>query len=237
MSTPRLSIVIVSYNNSKLIEQCLDSIYLDSNSKNWGIIVVDNFSKDDTVSMLDKKFPNVKLIANTKNVGFAKANNQALRICKGEKILLLNNDTIVVDDAISKMIDFLDNNDSVGLLGPRLLNQDGSVQVQGSLLGPHFWKSIIPTETKFLRGAALMTKKIILDEVGLLDEKFFFYNEDIDYCWRVLQSGYKVVFFPEAEIIHYGGKMSLKRQLMGLQGTLYLWSKILRGSYTKGLKG
>jgi len=220
-----LSIIIVSYNNQALLKQCLQSIY--SSPATVEVIIVDNHSQDNTISFLQDAFPQVRLIANDHNQGFAKANNQGLKIAQGKNLLLLNNDTIIRDQALSKMVDYLESHSDVGLLGPKLLNRDGSVQIQGSLLGPHFWNAKQPVKTSFLRGAALLFPRTVLDKVGLLDEGFFFYNEDIDFCWRVKKAGYKVVYYPEAEIIHYGGKTSWRRQLMGLQGTLYLWWKWL----------
>ncbi|MFC1595800.1 glycosyltransferase family 2 protein [Candidatus Margulisiibacteriota bacterium] len=223
-----LSIIIISYKNISVLEQCLRSIYKNETAlKNPELIVIDNNSADGTVEFLQQNFPKITLIVNPDNKGFASANNQGLRIARGKKVLLLNNDTIVLDNALSKMAAYLDSHPEIGLLGPKLLNEDGSIQAQGSILGPHFWNSPQPKETSFLRGAALMTTQKAISKVGLLDENFFFYNEDIDYCRRMLKAGYKVVYYPEAEITHYGGKTSFKRQLMGLQGTLYLWKKMV----------
>ncbi|MFH1429008.1 MAG: glycosyltransferase family 2 protein [Candidatus Margulisiibacteriota bacterium] len=225
---PELSIIIVSYNNKQLLGQCLDSIYKNAHrGQEPEIMVVDNNSQDGTVDFVREKFSRVRLIVNPKNEGFARANNQGIKIASGKKILLLNNDTIILNDALEKMMAYLDAHPETGLIGPKLLNQDRTVQAQGSILGPHFWNSTKPIETKFLRGAALMMTSGVLDKVGLLDEGFFFYNEDIDFCWRVIIAGYKVVYYPDAEIVHYGGKTSWRKQLMGLQGSFYLWRKYL----------
>ncbi|MFC1477892.1 glycosyltransferase family 2 protein [Candidatus Margulisiibacteriota bacterium] len=223
-----LSIIIVSYNNKQLLGQCLESVYQNAPlGQEPEVIVVDNNSQDGTVNSLREKFPKVRLIINPKNEGFARANNQGIKIAGGDKILLLNNDTIILNDALNKMAAYLDAHPEIGLIGPKLLNEDRTIQVQGSMLGPHFWNSPKPVETKFLRGAAIMTTREVLDKVGLLDEGFFFYNEDIDFCWRVIAAGYKAVYYPDAEIVHYGGKTSWRKQLMGLQGSFYLWRKYL----------
>ncbi|MFA5928097.1 MAG: glycosyltransferase family 2 protein [Candidatus Margulisiibacteriota bacterium] len=225
---PELSIIIVSYNNAQLLEDCIASIKASMPIGTAPeVIVVDNNSADNTVAMLQNKFPEVKLILNKDNKGFAAANNQGIRIAQGEYVMLLNNDTVIINDALSKMITYLREHPKIGLLGPRLLNGDRSVQAQGSMLGPHFWNSKIPVETKFLRGAVFLTSKKVLDQVGLLDENFFFYNEDIDFCWRINKAGLKVVYYPLAEVIHFGGKTDWRRQWLGLKSTLYLWQKYL----------
>jgi hypothetical protein len=221
-----LSIIIVSYNQQALLKKCLESIYASFPSRQrLEVIVVDNHSLDHTVDMIRADFPQVVLIVNPANDGFAKANNLGLKIARGAKLLLLNNDTVILDNALIDMMAYLDQHPEIGLLGPKLLNRNGSIQAQGSLLGRHFWRSKIPTESTFLRGAALMLRREVFEQVGLLDERFFFYNEDLDYAWRVRKSGYKVVFYPHAEVVHYGGKVSLKRQIMGMKGSLALWKK------------
>ena len=223
---PALSIIIVSYNNQSLITACLDSVYQNiPNDFPIEVIVVDNHSKEGIVAFLKQNYPQVIIIANPENRGFAKANNQGIKIAGGEKIFLLNNDTVVIGDALVKMARYLDTHPEIGLLGPKLLNADGSIQVQGSMLGPHFWNSTVPTTTSFLRGAALMMRREIIEKVGLLDERFFFYNEDIDYCWRVKRSGFQLIYYPDAEITHLGGKTSWRRQWLGLKASWALWKK------------
>ena len=221
-----LSIIIVSYNNKELLNDCLLSIFKTFPSQEkLEVIVVDNNSADNTIEFLQTNFSQIQVIANDYNAGFAKANNQGIRIALGDKILLLNNDTVVQGKALNELINTLDSNHEIGLIGPKLLNIDKTIQAQGSALGKPFWKSTIPVEVKFLTGAAIMTTRATINKVGLLDEGFFFYNEDIDYCWRIRAAGFKLVYLPSAEIIHYGGNTSLKKQLMGLKGSLYLWWK------------
>lgn len=217
---PNLSIIIVSYNNWELLDKCLKTIQAEAE-----IIVVDNASSDLTVSNLRAQYPQITLIANPTNTGFAHANNQGLKIAQGQFMLLLNNDTEIIGDALTKMLKYLQENPNIGLLGPKLLNLDGTIQAQGSSLGPHFWNSKIPTKTSFLRGAALMFPRHIMDSVGLLDEGFFFYNEDLDFAWRIKKAGFQVIYYPEAEIMHIGGKTTFRKQLLGMQGTWYLWKK------------
>jgi GT2 family glycosyltransferase len=221
-----LSIIIVSFNQRDLLANCLRSLQREGGfPTDWEILVVDNASADGSVEMLRQEFPTVTVIPNTTNAGFARANNQALRIARGGKLVLLNNDTVVKSDAMETMSAWLDTHPDTGVVGPKLLNADGSIQVQGSMIGPHFWNANTPVETSFLRGAVWMFPRKTMDQVGLLDEQFFFYNEDIDYCLRVKKAGFRLIYCPDAEVIHYGGKMDVKRHWMGFQSSLRLWKK------------
>ncbi|OGB87785.1 hypothetical protein A3H38_03150 [candidate division WOR-1 bacterium RIFCSPLOWO2_02_FULL_46_20] len=225
-----LSVVIVNLNNKRLLEECLTSVIKNSQNISFEIIVIDNGSSDGSQEMLKTRFPSIKLIANQENFGFAKANNQGLAVASGRLLLLLNNDTIVKDKALDKMIEFLDRHPNVGACGPRLLNVDGTIQHQGGLFGKRFWLSKQPVAVDFVIGAALMVNKQVIDKIGLMDENLFFYNDDLDWCLRIRKAGWKIYFLPEAEITHYRGYSSKgifnkKIFVEGFKGGLYFCRK------------
>lgn len=225
-----LSIIIVNLNNKKLLEECLDSIYQSIRKLSFEIIVVDNGSTDDSPALLKTKYPNAVLIENRKNLGFAAASNQGLKIYKGRYALLLNNDTIVKDNALDLMVDFMDHNLQAGACSPKLLNVDGTIQRQGGLFGRKFWEAKDSITVNFVVGACIMVRREIVDKVGILDEKLYFYNDDLDWCLRIRKAGYKIYYLPEAKVIHYGGyssKRTFNRQLFvgGFQGGLYFTKK------------
>jgi len=221
-----LSIIIVNFNKSKLLKDCLDSIYKNSKSIKFEIFVVDNGSKDNSVSMIKENFPQIKLIENSSNLGFAKANNQAIKLSQGKYILLLNNDTKILNNALKQMVEFMTAHPNTGGLGPKLLNPDLTSQREGSLLSKRFWNSKTPIETNFLTGAALMIRRGVFEKVGLLDENFFFYNEDIDICRRIKKAGWKLYFLPSAQIIHIGQQTkNIEMIYEGYRGGLHLCKK------------
>lgn len=225
-----ISVIIVNYNNSKLLEECLISLYSSTNKATLEVIVADNASTDDSVHMVKTLFPEVKVIENKQNLGFIKATNQGLRIYSGRYALLLNDDTVVKDGAIDKMLKFMNKNPKAGACGPKLLNKDGTIQRQGSLLGKRFWLAPKPKEIGFLVGACLMVRRETIDKVGILDENFFFYTDDLDWCKRIKKAGWKIYFLPEPEVIHYKGWSSTrvfnKRLFVeGFRGGLYFCRK------------
>ena len=204
------------------------------------IYVVDNHSVDDSVAMVKAKFPQVKLIENQDNVGFAKANNQAIRISTGEYVLLLNPDTLVEEDTFSKCIDFMDATPDCGGLGVKMVDGQGRFLPESKRGIPYpsssFYKlfglsKLFPKSKKFgayhatyigedethevevLAGAYMMLRRSVLDEVGLLDEDYFMYGEDIDLSYRILKGGYKNYYFPQTRIIHYKGESTKKGSL------------------------
>jgi len=244
-----LTISIVSYNTKDLLRNCLNSIYKNIKGIKFEVIVVDNGSKDDSIKMLKREFPQVKLIINKNNLGFAKANNQAIKESKGKYILLLNSDTVILSDAINKMVNFIKIHPEAGAVGCTKLNPDLSPQPSVTIL-PNMWivflrffrlKRFFPScsqrrflikffgsflgktitsylswysENKlekaipvdFITGACFLIRRETIDEVGLLDENFFMYLEDADWCFRIRQRGWKMYICPEAKIIHYGGE-------------------------------
>jgi len=225
-----LSIVIVNYNNSKLLKENLQSIYDSTHKTSLDIIVVDNASADDSIEMMRNNFPDVKIIANKENLGFIKASNQGLDVSKGRYAMLLNDDTIVKEGAFDTLVKFMDSNSSAGACGPKLLNTDGTLQRQGSLTGPAFWKATEPKEVDFIMGACLIVRREVLEKVGNLDENLFFYNDDLDWCKRIKNAGWKIFFVPQAEVIHYGGystRRSFNKRMFveGFRGGLYFCKK------------
>ena len=235
-----LSIIIVNYNVKYFLHQCLKSIETAKKNINLEILVVDNNSVDNSVDMLQNEFPELKLILNRKNVGFAKANNQAIKQAKGKYILLLNPDTIVQEDTLHKCVDFLEQNTNTGSLGVKMINGNGVFlpESKRSLPNPAsaFYKifglsTLFPKSKKFgqyhlnylnnnktheidvVSGAFFITRKKILDEIGMLDESFFMYGEDIDLSYRIQKAGYKNIYFPETSIIHYKGESTKKTSI------------------------
>lgn len=236
----KLSIIIVNYNVKHFLEQCLQSVHKAIQTMDAEVFVVDNNSVDRSVEMVAEKFPCVKLIANKENTGFSVANNQAMRISKGEYILLLNPDTIVEEDTFEKCVAFMDATPDAGGLGVKMVDGKGKFlpESKRSLPTPAvaFYKifglsSLFPKSKRFgayhlghlpedetneadiLAGAYMLMRKEALDKVGLLDETFFMYGEDIDLSYRLIKGGYKNYYFPETRIIHYKGESTKKGSL------------------------
>lgn len=236
----KLSVIIVNYNVSAFLEQALVSALKAMRGIDGEIYVVDNHSVDNSVEMVKTKFPQVKLIDNQENVGFAKANNQAIRISSGEYVLLLNPDTVVEEDTFEKCIRFMDETPDCGGLGVKMVDGQGRFLPESKRGIPYpkasFYKlfglsKLFPKSKKFgayhatyigedethevevLAGAFMMLRKSVLDEVGLLDEDYFMYGEDIDLSYRILKGGYKNYYFPQTRIIHYKGESTKKGSL------------------------
>ncbi len=233
----KLSIVIVNYNVKYFLEQCLHSAIKAGAKLSSEIIVIDNDSVDGSCPMLKEKFPEVILIENKENVGFSKANNQAIRIAKGEYILLLNPDTVVEEDSFHKIVDFMDRTPEAGGLGVKMIDGKGRFlpESKRGLPTPEvaFWKMtgfsrLFPHSKRFgqyhlgyldndqihevevLAGAFMLLRRETLDKVGLLDEDYFMYGEDIDLSYRITKGGYKNYYFPDTTIIHYKGESTKK---------------------------
>ena len=233
----KLSIVIVNYNVQHFLEQCLHSVFAATKNVVAEIWVVDNNSVDGSVEMVKEKFPQVKLIASKENLGFSKGNNLAIKKSIGEYILLLNPDTLVEEDTFEKVINFMDKTPKSGGLGVKMVDGKGIFlpESKRSLPTPEvaFHKifglsSIFPKSKKFgkyhcgyldknenheieiLSGAFMLMRKEALDKVGLLDESFFMYGEDIDLSYRLIKGGYKNYYFSDTRIIHYKGESTKK---------------------------
>ncbi|GBR76344.1 glycosyl transferase group 2 [Candidatus Termititenax persephonae] len=223
-----LSIILVSFNSREYLRGCLNSIYENTgHSIRYEIFVVDNNSQDQTLKMLQENYPEVRTLDNAENLGFAKANNQALRLAAGRYLLLLNSDTFVLGHALEKMVEYMDQHREAGALAPKLLNEDGqTTQTQGSSWAKRQWASPRARKVNFISGAAFLLRRETYKNVGGLDEHFFFYNEDWDWCKRILKNGWEIHYFPGAAVIHYGGKstgfLGRRATVEGLRGGLYL---------------
>ncbi len=233
----KLSVIIVNYNVEYFLEQCLNSVLKAIGDLEVEVFVVDNISVDGSVAMVKEKFPSVILIENKENVGFSRANNQAIHLSKGEYVLLLNPDTVVEEDTFLKVVDFMDKTPLAGGLGVKMIDGKGNFLPESKRGLPTpavaFYKifglaSLFPKSKKFgqyhlgylsnnetheieiLSGAFMLMRKATLDKVGLLDEDFFMYGEDIDLSYRIIKGGYKNYYFSETSIIHYKGESTKK---------------------------
>ncbi len=276
-----LSIIIVNWNTKNLLINCIDSIYSNT-SMPLEIIVVDNGSADGSVEAVYEKYSDVKVISNNKNLGFARANNRAIRQMKGQYAVLLNSDTYIKDGALERMYEFMQNTPDAGICGPQLLNGDGSLQSSyGSFPSPladflcgGFAAFLAPdrycggflknrnkikdnikpmgrTDTgitsdnknniqagyggaslavDFIIGACMMVRKEAIDKVGMLDEEYFFFYEEIDWCWRMNKAGWLVYNLPAEEIYHFGGSstkdVSLKARAESWRSRYIFFKKI-----------
>ena len=223
-----ISIIIVSWNTARLLENCLASILANPPASPFESWVVDNASTDDSPRMVHEKFPQVHLIENRENVGFARANNQAIQRCTGKYILLLNPDTLVASGALQALVDFLDKHPEAGAAGARILNSDGSLQISShprptlsrelwrlfhlDALSPYAmypvtkWETNQPQEVDVLGGACLLLRKEVLEQVGFLDEDYFIYSEEVDLCYRIQRAGWRIYWVPQADVVHFGGQ-------------------------------
>lgn len=254
-----LSIIIVNYNTMDLLMQTIQSVINTSKNISYEIIVSDNNSTDGSIQMVKEKFPQVKLIENKANLGFPKGNNVAIKQSIGRYVLLLNSDTVVLDNCLLKCIEYMDIHKDIGVLGCKVVLRDGKLDhackrgfptPEASLFYVLKLNKLFPNNEKFsqytlshldedeinevdsLMGAFMMLRKNVIDEVGLLDEEFFMYGEDIDWCFRIKQAGWKVVYYPEEKIIHYKGSSSRKKPYM----TLYEFHRAMILFYNKHYK-
>jgi len=225
-----LSICIPTLQAQTLLRDCLQSIEANTHTTQHEIIVVDNNSQDGTVEMLRSEFPSVCLIVNETNLGFAQPVNQAIRQSQGRYILLLNNDTLVLEHALDQLVAFADAHPAIGICGPKVLNRDGSLQKQCRRSFATPWdlfcyfsglSTIFPKSSLFARylmtykgeneihsvdaisGSCMLIRREVLDQIGLFDERFFAYQEDADFCFRAKRAGWQIYYYPPAQIIHY----------------------------------
>jgi len=253
MQPATLSIVIVSYNTEKLLKSCLESVYASVNGTPLEVWVVDNNSLDDSVRMVKTQFPKVQVIENAANVGFSKANNMVISRSRSDYLLLLNPDTLVIGDAIEQMVKFMDENPEVGIAGCKVVNRDGTLQLACrrsiptprvaffrlsglSLLFPNSqamaeynmtYNSPEQThEVDAVSGAFLVIRRKVVEDVGLLDERFFMYGEELDWCLRAKRAGWRVMYHPDARIVHYKGestKYNSRRAALEFYRAMYLF--------------
>lgn len=233
----KLSVIIVNYNVKAYLEQCLRTVFEALKGMEAEVFVVDNLSTDGSAEMVREKYPEVRLIANQVNVGFSRANNQAIRESAAEYVVLLNPDTVVGEDVFHKVVDFLDAHPKAGGLGVKMIDGTGRFlpeskrglptptvaffKIMGlSRLFPHsrffgrYHLGHLPEDEaapiEILSGACMFLRKKTLDEVGLLDESFFMYGEDIDLSYRITLGGFENWYLPQAKIIHYKGESTKK---------------------------
>lgn len=229
----RLSVVFLSYNTRDLTRQALNSVLAAAEGLEAEIFVVDNASADGSADMIAAEFPQVKLVCNEANVGFSAGNNVALRQVTGEYALLINTDTIVRRDALHAMVEFLDAHPEAGACGCKILDPDGTLQLDSRrgfptplaafckmsglsrlfpkhpLMARYHLTHLDPEQTaeiEVLSGSCMMVRKAAMDQVGLLDEDYFMYGEDIDWCYRFHQAGWKIYYLPTTAIIHFRGE-------------------------------
>ena len=232
----QLTVVIVNWNTRDVLESCLQSLVRHTRKPSFEVFVVDNASADGSSRMVAESFPGVRLIANDENVGYARANNQAIRLAKGDYIALLNPDTLLIEDVFSSLIETSETDRSIGVIGPRIVRED-RVTIQHAcarrlptlffsfcrLSGLHrafpntrlfggeymtYWDHRDSRSVESLLGACMMARRTALDEVGLLDENQFLYGDDIDWCKRFLMHGWRVYYSADTKVIHYGGRSS-----------------------------
>jgi hypothetical protein len=239
-----LSVVVVNWNTHDLLAECIRSVRDATRDLDSELIVVDNASVDGSVELVRRDFPGVQLIANAENVGFVRANNQALARSKGRYILLLNSDTQVLPGSVDKVVSFMDTRPRAGIAGVRLLNADRSFQASYTPF-PTLWAEFLmlsslgrrlirpafpsygprveggPQQIEgYVEGAYLLARREVIDQVGGLDERIFMYAEDVDWCYRFHRAGWEVWYLPQAPVIHYGGQSS--RSLRGrMEAELY----------------
>lgn len=236
MYETQVSVVIVNYNVKYFVEQCLYSVQAATQGWDVDIYVVDNHSTDGSVEYLRPLFPDVTFIENKENVGFAKANNQAFRICKGEYVLMLNPDTVIGEESLRSLCYFMDEHPAAGAIGLKMLNGNGVFLAESKRSFPTPWVSfcklfglskLFPDSPKYasyalpylspdeqhevdvLSGAFMLMRHDALEKTGLLDEDFFMYGEDIDLSYRFIQAGYKNYYMPE-RMLHYKGESTQK---------------------------
>jgi GT2 family glycosyltransferase len=242
-----VSIIIVNWNTKELLRDCLTSIYKCAGNVDYEIIAIDNASTDGSVEMVKNDFPDVILIENSENRGFAAANNQGMAVAKGRYVLLLNSDTVVLDNAVANTVRFADENPQAAVIGCRVLNPDRTIQrtcfmfpsLLNMLLSSTYLYKLFPKNRFFGReqmtwwdrsdvrrvdvvtGCFMLVRREAIEQVGMMDEQFFMYGEETDWCYRFRKKGWDLIFAPVGEIIHFGGasskqvKFEMIRQLRG----------------------
>lgn len=258
----QLSIIIVSWNTCNLLRRCLETLRTEIDLQTSEVFVIDNASHDGSAAMVAAEHPWVQLVANNTNAGFAKGNNQALKVATGDYVLLLNPDTEVVPGSISTLLNFLQHNPTAGIVAPQLLNSDGTIQ-RSCRRFPTFTAMLYELvglskafpgikrfrEYKMLdfnhdhesqvdqpEGACLLVRRKVIDDVGMLDEGFFMLFEEVDWCYRIKQSGWEIWFTPKAKVIHHYGQ-SIKQVkvpmiLSSHKGLYRFWRKHYCGQKT-----
>jgi N-acetylglucosaminyl-diphospho-decaprenol L-rhamnosyltransferase len=224
-----ITIAIVNYNTAFLLDRLFSALAAAQGRLKLQIIVIDNVSRDNSLEILREKYPFVELIANESNVGFGRANNQALARMRGRYLLLLNTDAFVTTDTLAKTFAFMEHNPRCGVLGVKLVGEDGALQPccrffptpwniflvahglekyfpKTQLIDDLSWDHQTVRQCDWVPGCFYLARKAVLDQLGLFDPRFFLYYEEVDHCRRVRQSGWDVIYYPHTEVIHIGGE-------------------------------
>lgn len=253
-----VSVCIVTYRARDLLRECLDSLYQNT-SLLFEVIVVDNGSHDGVAEMLRAEFPQARFVGNEVNAGYTRPMNQALSLAQGAYLLQLNPDTLVLPQALDKLVAFMEEHPEIGICGPRVLNRDRTLQKPCRRGEPTPWavvtyflglSSLFPHSRLFgqylmsymdenqahlvdgVAGSCMLIRRAVVDQIGYLDERFFAYQEDADFCFRARQAGWKVYYNPEAQIIHYGGQGGSRVQPYR---SIYEWHRSYFLYYRKNL--
>lgn len=250
-----VSIIIVAWNVRKFVHDCLKSVYEHTQTVDFEVIYVDNASEDGSVQMVKENFPDVRIIENDRNNGFIKANNQGIEISKGRYVLLLNSDTILLNNAIAKTVKFADDDPKAAVVGCRVLNSDQTLQrtcfMYPSLLNTFLSATYLykvfprsrffgrehmtwcdfnePMEVETVCGCYSLVRKEAIEQVGLMDERYFVYGDDPDWCYRFKKAGWKIMFSPDGRIIHYGGQTTSRKARafrLQLEGSKLIFMKL-----------
>ncbi|MHC1732024.1 MAG: glycosyltransferase family 2 protein [Bacteroidales bacterium] len=259
MGAPDLSICIVSYNTRDLLSDCLSSLYAAGLRASFEVIVVDNGSGDGSVEMLRQAYPQVRVVENHSNMGYTRPNNQALKLASGNYAVLLNPDTYVCPGAFDTLIGYMDAHPEVGVCTPKVLNRTGTLQKQCRRSAARPWdvvtyftglSRLFPKSPLFARylktyldenqtseveavsGSCMLIRRVVIEQIGYLDEAFFAYQEDADYSFRVRQAGWKIHYVPGAQIVHYGGHGGSQVQVYQ---SIYHWHRSYFLYYNKHL--
>lgn len=245
VETPVLSIVIVNYNSGKFLKSCLRSVYQKLEHLSFEVIVVDNGSIDSRVEIVPQEFPAVEFLYNEKNLGFAKAVNQGIQASQGRYILLVNPDVVFLNRSFSELVQFMDQHPRVGIIGPRVYDDESRQSVQLSCRGfpsllnylfsryspltrlfpnNRFSKRFLMTDwdhdkiraVDWVSGCCMLIRKELLNEIGSLDEAYTLFFEDVDICYRTHEAGWKVMYYPKAGVVHYVGKSRAREPLKAI---------------------
>ena len=252
-----ISIIIVAWNVRKFLYECLKSVFEQTQGIEFEVIYVDNASEDGSVEMVRSEFPNVRIIENDVNKGFIIANNQGIEVATGRYVLLLNSDTIILDNAIAKTVKFADDHPNAAVVGCRVLNPDRTLQrscfmystILNMFLAATYLYKIFPNSKFFGRqrmtwwdfngvrvvetvcGCFSLVRKKAIDQVGLMNPIYFVFGDDPDWCYRFKKAGWEIMFTPEPEIIHYGGQTTKKQAdkfTLQLYGSNLIFMKLHR---------
>lgn len=224
-----ISVILVSYNTIEMTKKALDNLFSSLGDFSMEVFMIDNASKDNSSEMIRREYPNITLIENNLNVGFGRANNQALPLIHGRYVLLLNTDAFVQQDTLYKTMQYMDAHHKCGILGVKLLGRDGTLQPscryfptpwniflertgfkqffkQEKLIDDMSWDHNMARNCDWVPGCYYMVRKEVIDQVGLFDPRYFLYYEEVDHCFAAKSAGWDVAYFPDTTVVHIGGE-------------------------------